>query len=87
MGSIPVEQAMLAIQQAKVAIQQGLKRTDSEQFSAVEKQLQQALQIIDDAKQKSSANEGQLLEQANVAVLDTIEQLQQTKLPPNLQNG
>ncbi|QOY34846.1 hypothetical protein AWH56_019295 [Anaerobacillus isosaccharinicus] len=87
MGSIPIEQAMVAIQQAKLAMQQGLKFADEEQYALVEKQLQQARQVISVAKQKASANEEQLLEQANVTIVNTLEELHERKRTPNLQNG
>ncbi|MCT8137956.1 hypothetical protein H1D32_09430 [Anaerobacillus sp. CMMVII] len=87
MGSIPIEQAMLAIQQARLAMQQGLIRIDHEQFTRVEQQLQLAQEVIIEAKQKASANEEQLLEQASVSLFDVMEQLHERKQPSNLQNG
>lgn len=87
MGSIPIEQAILAIQQAKLAMQQGLIFTDDEQYALVEKQLQQARQLINVAKQKAGANEEQLLEQASVTLVNTMEELHERKRTPNLQNG
>jgi parvulin-like peptidyl-prolyl isomerase len=87
MANIPIEQAMVAIQQAKMAMQQGLIYADEQHYLQVEEQLQYAQNLIIDAKQKATANEEQLLEQANVTLLKTMEEVHQKKLPPNLQNG
>jgi hypothetical protein len=87
MANIPIEQAMVAIQQAKMAMQQGLIYADEQHYLQVEEQLQYVQNLIIDAKQKATANEEQLLEQANVTLLKTMEEVQQRKLPQNLQNG
>lgn len=88
MQNIPIEQAMLAIQQAKLAMQQGLKKADQQQYTIVEKQLHQARKLLNDEIQKASANEVTLLEEANQTVEETITELHySTNHPSNLQQG
>jgi hypothetical protein len=87
MANIPIKKAMVAIQQAKLAMQQGLIHADEKHYLQVEQQLLYAQSLITDAKQKASANEEQLLEQANVTLLETMGQVHQRNLPPNSQTG
>jgi hypothetical protein len=84
--SIPIEQAMVAVQQAKLAMQQGLKKADYEKYTQGRQQLQHAQKLISEAKERASLNEEQLLEQANVTILNTMEQLHERQQTPNLQN-
>ncbi|OIJ12793.1 hypothetical protein BKP35_09435 [Anaerobacillus arseniciselenatis] len=87
MTNIPIEQAMLAIQQSKLAIQQGLIKANPDQFNMVEKQLLAAQEAISEAKLKVSANEEQILNQANQSVEDAIVQLHESHRDSNLQQG